>query len=266
MCQCLSGEQSADLPGENTVQTSWRHHQHRRPGHGVPQRIPCVTEGGEGRLPPAQTHPGRDQFSPDALSGSRPEDHCQHQIGCGGGNQQNLRVHICVKHTVHHRHTAACQHTQCQHTPGHGAGDGKQQQCQPQQLFLSPIGHQRHENPGRQLHRRSGEKSQSRQKRRHGVSSAQQACQKIPPPPEGDPGQTPHGQYQQIVHQGVQHEHTVYVYHGQGPLPLPADGTIIGQAPGKFGRKKETHLGKGASPPSPIKSLVLFPLGPGSPR
>ena len=230
LCRTLQrwrGQQAPDLPRQRAVQPPWRHHQHRLAGHRVPEGIPRVAKGGEGRLPAAEAHPGRHQLPPDALSGRRPEHHRQHQIGRGGGNQQDPGVHVRVEHAVHHRHAATGQQAQSQHTTRQGAGDGEEQQRQPQQLLLPAVGRQRQQHPRRQLHRRGGKKAQSRQEHRHGIGAPQQPRQQIPAPPEGDPRQPAHGERKQIVHQRIQHEHAVHIHHGQVRRPLSVPRNIL---------------------------------------
>ena len=176
---------------------------------------------------PANAHPDRHQLAVHALFGRCPEHHRQHQIGRGGGGQQHLGVHVRIEHAVHHGHAASGQQAQPQHAPGHGAGDGKEQQRQPQQLLLPAVGRQRQQHARRQLHRRRREKAQPRQKHRHRVGAPQQSRQQIPPPPEGDPRQPAHGEHQQIVHQRVQHKHAVHIHHGQtAPPPSRSVGLL----------------------------------------
>ena len=177
-------QQAPDFPGKDAVQSPRGYHQHWLPGYWVSQGIPRVAEGGEGRHPPGKTHPDWHQCAADTLPGRRPEHHRQHQVSRSGGDQQHFGVHVRIKNAVHHRHAAARQQSQGQHASGHGTGDGKQQQGQPQQPLLSPVGDEGKQHAHNQLYRRFGQKFQPRQKHRHRIGPAQQSRQQVPTPPE----------------------------------------------------------------------------------
>ena len=152
--------------------------------------------------------------------GRGPEHHRQHEIGRRRRDQQHLGVHVRVEDAVHHRHPAPRQQPQPQHTPGHGAGDQKEQQRQPEKPLLSAEGRQGQQHPRRQLHQRRRQKPKTRQKHRHGVGSPGQGRQYVPPPPEGNPRQAARHHQQQVVHHRIQHKHAVHIDHRHSPAPF----------------------------------------------
>ena len=174
------------------------------------------------------------------MAGRRPEHHRQQQIGPGGPYEQHLGVHIRVENAVHRRHGAACHQSQGHHAARQGPGKAKEQRRQPAQMLLSAKGRQGQQHPCRRLGRRGRQKAQSRQEYRRRVAPAQGRRQRIPPPPQGHPGQPGRHQTEEIVHQSVEKKYAVQIDHRHVSALLSGGSPpIIGQAPGKSRRKKE---------------------------
>ena len=218
--QPLRRQQGAHFPGQSAVQRVGRRHQDRLAIRRVPQGVAAVPEGGQFYDTAADADPHREQFAADALPGRRTEHHRYDQIGRAGRHQQNFDVHIGIKNAVHRRDRAARQQSQRQHTARQSAGDGKQQQRQPQELFLPAKGQQGEQNSRRQLGRSGGQKAAARQEHRRGIGPARQRRQQIASPPERHPRQPGRDQKEQIVHGGVQHKHAVHIDHCHGAVPL----------------------------------------------
>ena len=134
--QPLRRQQVAQLLGQTAVQSTGGRHQDGLFPRRVPEGVAAVPEGGQLRDAPADTDPHRQQLTSDAVPCCRPEHHRQHQIGRAGRDQQDLGVHIRIENAVHRRDRASCQQPQGQYAACQGAGDGEQQQDQPQELFL----------------------------------------------------------------------------------------------------------------------------------
>ena len=214
--QPLRRQQAADLPGQAAVQGARRRHQHRLAARRIPEAVATVPEGGQFRSAPANTDPHRQQPAADAVPCRRPEHHRHHQIGRGGRDQQDLGVHIRIEDAVYRRDPAARQQPQGQNASRQGAGNGEQQQNQPQELFLPAESQQRQQDARRQLGRRGGQEPAARQEHRHGIGPAGQGRQQIASPPERQPRQPGRDQKKQIIHGRVQHKHAVHVDHRHG--------------------------------------------------
>ena len=201
--QTLRQQQPPGLRGQKALQGAGGRHQHRLSAPRLPKAIASVPQGHQRDGPAIQTGPDRQKPARHPMPGGGPERHRQHQIGCRRGSQQHLGVHIRVKNAVHHRHPAPRQQSHRQHAPGHGAGDHKQQQRQPEKPLLPAKGRHSQQHTRRHLHRRGGQESPSRQKHRCGIGSSGQGRQQIPPPPEGDSRQPARYQQKQIIHHRV---------------------------------------------------------------
>ena len=247
--QQLRRQQLPDLAGQGAVQGLRGHHQHRRAGHRVPRGASGVQQGRQCGTAAPKIHPHPDQLAAQTVAGRRPEHHRQNQIGRGCGDQQHFCGHICVKDTPDHRHAAACQQSQSQHAPGHGAGHGEQQQRQPQQPRLGAKGDHGKKDPCRQLHREKAQKTAPRQEYRHGIGPAQDCPQSVAPPAQSHPRQAPGAKQQQIVHQGIQHKHTVHIYHRHGAASLHHGLHYRTAPPGKAVAKRRRAFFKAASCP-----------------
>ena len=212
---------------QSAVQCPRRHHQHRRPGHRVPQGAAGIQQGRHLGGPALHAHPDRRQLAAQAVAGRRPEHHRHHPIGRGGGNQQHLGGDVSIEHPLDHRHGAARQQPQAQHAPGHGAGHGQQQQRQPENPRLSAEGNHREDHPYRDLHRQQTQKAPPRQKHRHGVGPAQKGPQGITPSPQRNARKAGSAKEQQVVHERVQHEHAVHIHCGHfAALPFSSCGPL----------------------------------------
>ena len=246
LCRRLAGrEQPPGLQGQAGIQTPPGRHQHGTAGSRVPQRVSRVQQGRQFHDFSPDADPNRHQLPPHPAAGGGPEHHLQHDVGGSGGNDQYLYIHIGIKDAAHHRHGTAGDQPQCQHAPGHGAGNRQQQKRQPQQFLLPAEGDEGHHHAESQLHRRLGQEGAPRQKHRHGVSAANKSCQEIPQPFQRHPCKTGCGEQQQIIHQCVERKHAVHINDGHGAPPLPGTlpgspcptDLIIGQPLRKTGRK-----------------------------
>ena len=240
--------------GQDLVQGPCRQNQHGPAAARLPQAVAAVPQGCQLRRPAPYAHPHCQQLAPHAVAGRRPEYNRQQQIGPGGSYEQHLGVHIRVENAVHRRHGAACHHSQGHHAACQGPGKAKEQRRQPAQVLLSAKGRQGQQHPCRRLGRRGRQKAQSRQEYRRRVAPAQGRRQRIPPPPQGHPGQPGRHQTEEIVHQSVEKKHAVQIDHRHVSALLSGGSSpIIGQAPGKSRRKKEAPRipPKSAHAPSP---------------
>lgn len=213
-----------DFPRQHGVQSAGSRHQHRLSCRRIPQCVSAVPQGGQLCDPAADADPHRERLAADTVLCRRPEHHRQHQICRGGGDQQDFGVYVRVKDAVHHRHGAARQQSQRQHTAREAAGDREQQQRQAEQLFLPAVGQQRQQHTCRRLCRRGGQKAAPGQEHRYGIGAARQSRQQIPSPPEGHSRQPGGQQEQQIIHRRIQDKHAVHIYHRHG-IPLLFNGT-----------------------------------------
>lgn len=214
--QALRGQRRAQDP----IQNAGGDHQHRPAAGRLPKTVAAVPQGGELRRPVSEAEPDRQQRARRGVAGRCPEYHRQHGVGRRGGNQQDPGVHIGVKHAADHRHASSRQQTQTQHTAGHSAGNGEEQQRQPEQAALAAVGNQAQQHPCRQLYRRCAEPGQPRQEHRRRISAPGQAPQQIAPPPQGKSRQPGRRQKQQIVHSPVKEEYAVDVNDCHDPPPL----------------------------------------------
>ena len=150
------------------------------------------------------------------MAGSRPEYDGHQQIHRGGRCQQHFPVHIRIKNAVGPGQRAAGQETQPQDTPRQPAGQGKQQQRQPQQILFSSKSHQCHQDARRQLGGPGGQKAASRKEHRHGIGAAQDGRQRIPPSPQRHARQPGRDQTEEIIHHAVEQKYGIHIDHGHG--------------------------------------------------
>lgn len=233
--QAPLGQQPRRLGGQGGVQRPGGRYQHGPPVRR-PKAAARVPQRRQRRRPVPNPDPDRQKPPFHAVGRRRPEHHRHHGVSRCPAGQQRPGVHVGVKHAVHHRHAAPRQQAQSQHTARHGAGNGEEQQDQPQQLLLPAVGGQPQQHARRQLHRRFRQKPQMGQKHRRRVSAPRQGGKNVAPPPQRQARQAGGGEEEQIVHQGVQRENAVDVDDGHAaPSPL-FPRVIIGQVERERGR------------------------------
>ena len=253
--QQLRRQQTSRLGRQGAIQSSRRHHQHRRPGHRVPQSAAGIQQRCQGRDPAVYAHPDIHQLSAQAVAGRRPKHHRQYQVGRRRGDQQYLGGDIGIENAPDHRDTASRQKAQPQHAPSHGAGHSKEQQRQPQQTRFGAEGDQGKNHTHRDLYRQEAQKAAPRQKHRHGVGSAQHCRQRIAPAAQPDARQPPGAKHQQIVHQGVQHKDAVHINGRHGPAPLRHGSHYRTAPPGKpVAKRRRTPRKSGP----PLLTISIF--------
>ena len=208
--QIPPGQQPHRLRGQGPVQGAGGRHQHRPPVRGT-EAVSAVPQGRQLRRAVSDPNPHRQELPLHAVARHPPEYHGEYRVGRRPRHRQSPGVHICVQHAVHRRNAAPRQQSQPQHTARHSAGDREKQQSQPQQLLLAAVGRQRQQHPRRQLHRGLRQEAQPRQEHRRRVNAPQQPRQGAAPPPQRQARQPGGAEEEQVVHQGVQHEHAVDV-------------------------------------------------------
>ena len=254
--EALRGQQPGRRRGQDPLQDAGGRHQHRPAVRG-PEAAAAVRQGPQLRRAAPDADPDRQELPPDGVGRRRPEDHRQHGVGRRPGDDQDPGTGVGVKDAVDHRDPSAGQQAQPQDTARHGAGDGEEQQQQPQQPLLAAVGDQAQEDPRRQLHRPRGQEAQPRQEHRRRVASPGQGGQEVAPPAQGQPRQPGGGEEEEVVHQRVQSEDAVDINHRHGPSPLFARD-IIGQE----GRESGRNLGRGKQkePPGGGGNVKKLPL------
>ena len=166
----------------------------------------------------------------------------QHQVKSSTDKQNALPAYIRQIQPLHQARRRPRRQSQRQNDPGQPR---RQQQEHPRRPPPPFHGAQRHNDARSRPDDRHSQHLQPRQKHRPGVQSAQRRPQYQSPPPQRQAAEPRGAQQKQIVHNAVQHHHSVPIHHCHPPHPARP---IIRPSPVRTRRNrcasvfiKETH-------------------------